>query len=117
MEKLNEKQKKLLKQCKYYKGEEGYPGGVPFFYWEAEWAWVKHFERPEDTTEQFERLKDGLLERYGIPKSLLKSLYDMAEHIHNYDGLEPMPDKYFIIFVNGYMSSTWPLFYNSSISK
>ena len=104
MEKFNEKQKKLLKQCKYYKGEEKCPSGVGFFYWEAEQLYVLDNASWPEAEKSFNDAFASI-DVEGVENSLLSFLYAEYEHIQYHNGMEP-DGVGFSRFLEGYIEGS-----------
>ena len=102
MMKLTDKQKELLKNCKYYKGEMECPSILKdidflcYYFWEAECWYV--LEKNND-----EMLEVPFVTHYdGIPRLLVKCLFAMYDHIETHwcdclpsqDGFERFMEQY-----------------------
>ena len=103
-EKLTYNQKKLLKQCKYYKGEAECPADVDFFYWEAEQLYVlKNGSWPEAKEDFYKTF--GVFDIEGISGAFAPFIYAMYVHIRHHGDME-FDSSGFADFVHGYITGS-----------
>ena len=104
MEKLTDNQKRLLGQCKYYKGEAECPDGVDFFYWEAEQLYVLRNGSWPEAKEDFYKTF-GVFDIEGISEDIAPFIYALYVHIQHHGDME-VDGAGFADFVNGYITGS-----------